>query len=328
MIEKFACAFNLLLVPVQAILDFLRQVVKQQKYRQQQQIGFLILKRIFIAFKEVTVPSSFFLDAEPSPAYIRALKKRMGLLKDLKQTLMKCYQEGVGPKATHAQNVLSLHILKAFGQHMFKDKDCVYQQICGFAKSQFEDVRLLVAKVLPLFSNQESVDDLLYLALLDESKYVRATAVSQLKNTMKIAHNQMLTQILSDSSFKVKRNAVGLIAAVAPLNPMLFHVPIVTFVQQTILSVASSSNPCVCAKISTLLPLIAQSFLKFCPAFIPQVVHVCFSFLDSGANCETPQHDNRRLKIQNVIHRDTSHGGHALISKSQSLLETNRLNTR
>ena len=145
---------------------------------------------------------------------------------------------------------------------------------------------------------------------------------------MKIAHNQMLTQILSESSFKVKRNAVGLIAAVAPLNPMLFHVPIVTFVQQTILSVASSSNPCVCAKISTLLPLIAQSFLKFCPAFIPQVVHVCFSFLDSGANCETPQHDNRRLKTQNVIHRDTSQGGHALISKSQSLTETYRLNTR
>ena len=316
MIEKFACAFNPLLVPVQMILEFLRQVVKQQKYRQQHCVAFLILKKIFVRFKDVSVPPSFFLDAEPSPAYLKALKRRMTLLREVKPTLIKCYHEGVNAKATQTQTVLSLSILKAFGQHLFKDKDEVYHQICGFAKSQHEEVRLLVARILPIFTNPESVDDLLYLALLDESKFVRATAVSQLKKPLKLNHSQMLTQTLSDSSYKVKRNAVTLIASMAPLNPMSFHVPIVSFVQQTILSVASSSNPRVCAKISTLLPLIASSFLKFCPAFIPQVVHVCFSFLDSGAKQNTTVYKNGKIKIQNVIHRDTSHDGHALISKS------------
>ena len=320
MISKFMCAFNPLLVPVQMIIDFLRQVVKQRKYPMQQQLGFVILKKIFGRFKDATVQASFFLDADPSPAYMKALRKRMALFGDLKAALMKYYQEGIGPKATPSQLALSLHILKLFDQHLFKDKDVVYHQISGFTKSQSEEVRLLVAEVLPLFSNQEAIDDLLYLALLDESKFVRAAAVSQLKKQARLAHNDMLTQVLSDPSYKVKRNAIVLIASVAPLNPMLFHVPMVSFVQQVMLAVASSSNPCICARISTLLPLIAEHFLQFCPSFVPQVVHICFSFLGAGLKNETvregKESEKTEVKISHVIHRDMSHDGHALISNN------------
>ncbi|OHT11231.1 PIKK family atypical protein kinase [Tritrichomonas foetus] len=330
LINKFIKQFNTLLVPVQSILDFLKIIVKTPKYRVQQKLAFVILQNIFSEFKDVVVPASFFLDADPSPQYIEALRMRMGLFNELKSTLLKCYTDGIGPKTTKSQNVLSLHILKAFDSHLFMNKEKIFNQVHVFTRSQDEEVRLLVTEVLPLFSNQAALDDLLFLALFDESKNVRASAVEQLQYPSRLAHCEMLPQILDDPSFKVRRNAIPLIAKVAPLNPMLFIVPISSFIQHSILSMASSSNPYECAKISSLMSLIAEHFIPFCPAFIPQVTKICFNFLNISNDVENIFDGNKnqfnknenkndnlnkdKININNVVHRDMSHDGHALIS--------------
>ncbi|OHS99482.1 PIKK family atypical protein kinase [Tritrichomonas foetus] len=273
--------FNPVLIPVSTIVDFLRQVVKYPKFRSQQQFGFTILQTLFKNFKDVTVPASFFLDAEPSPAYVHALRMRMALFNDTKATLLKYFSDGLSQKATQSQIILSLYILKYFDSHLFQNKEQVFSQIRPLRRSPSDEVRLLIAGVLPLFDNQSALDDLLFLALFDSSKIVRAAAVKELRFPLKLAHCDMLPQILSDPSFKVKRNAIPLIASVAPHNPLQFYVPISSLVEYTISSIASSSNLCTCARISTLMPLIAEHFIQFCPAFIPQLTKICFSFLKS-----------------------------------------------
>jgi hypothetical protein len=94
-----------------------------------------------------------------------------------------------------------------------------------------------------------------------------------------LASREVLPQLLSDPLYKVKRAAIPLIASAAPLNHLLFHVPIVNSVQHTLLSLASESNPAVCARISTILPIIAQDFLSFVAPLVPQIEHICFAFL-------------------------------------------------
>lgn len=315
MIDKFMDAFHQLLIPTTTILEFLQQVVKSQKYKSQQKLAFTLVTKILNNWRDVTVSASFFLEAEPCPQFIQALKLRMALFNEVKPKLLVVFNEGLGIKTTQAQNVLSLHILRVFDTHLIKNKDAIYKHIHEFTRSQYEDVRLLVTEVLPLFTGPEALDDLLYMALFDFSKHVRAKAVLQLNQPSQLAHIEMLPQILTDPSYKVRRNAIPIIAAVAPLNPMQFHVPISAFVQHSFLAMASSSNPCICARISTLLPLIAKHFLPFCLAFVPQITKICFSFLESGEKIEQPpNYSSNPVRITDVIHRDMSHDGHALIS--------------
>ena len=333
-IGEFITVFRRISIPSLYIINFLRMVVKTPKYRNQQQNAFRILQTIILLFKDVPITASFFLDAEPSPQYIAALRQKMALFNETKSSLLKYYNEGISPKATQNQVILSLHIIKAFDTHLFNDKDVVFNQIKSYTKSHDEEVRLLVAEVLPLFHNQEALDDLLFLALFDQSKLVRASAVKQLSYPTLLAHCEMLPQVLDDPSYQVKRNGIPIIAQVYEHNPMLVSVHISSFIQHTILSMASASNPCLCARISTLLPLIAEHLLKSFESFVPQVTKICFTFLDRQDNTEqffqivkTSESNNNNksiklpsliakndMKINDIIHRDLSHDGHALIS--------------
>lgn len=346
-INKTISFLNPSLIPIQNIVDFLRTVVKSPKFRSQNNYGFKILKNLFKINRNLTVPASFFLDADLSPSAVHALRMRMALFNDTKNALLKSFNEGLSAKANQNQIILSLHILKSFDSHIFTNKDQIYSQIRHLKRSTSEEIRLLIVEVLPLFDNQSSLDDLLFLALFDSSKQVRAAAVKELKFPTRLAHCDMITQLLSDPSFKVKRNAIPIVASITPYNPIQFYVPISSFVERTIIEMVSSSNPCICARISTVMPLIAQQFIHFCPAFIPQLVKACYLFLKNSFNNENKPKPNKKnsnnnkkdennnnnnniiksvnnnnndddnssgIHLDDVVIKDMSHDGHPLIT--------------
>ena len=216
LINKSVTSFKPQLLPVSTIVDYLKQVIKVPKFKAQHELGFKILQNLFKIFRDLTVPASFFLEAVPSPGYVHALRMRMALFKDTKATLLKYFNEGLSPKSQPSQVILSLHIIKSFDSHLFTNKEQVFTQIRPLRRSPIEEIRLLIVEVLPLFMNTVALDDLLFLALFDPLKSVRSAAVKELKFPTCLAHCEMLTQILNDPSYKVKRNAIPIIAAVAP----------------------------------------------------------------------------------------------------------------
>lgn len=306
LIDDFIATSNSRLIPVNVIIEFLKISMKSPKYKFQQQFIFSILKTIFSIFKDVTVPSSLFLDAEPSVQYLEALRMRIPLLNDLKNTLYKHFSEGLGAKVTKNQALLSLYILKAFGYNLFNDTDSLFTQIRDLTVSRFEEVRCLVSEVLPLFQNQTALDELLVLALFDDSKSVRLSATKQLRFPEKIAHNEEFIQILDDPSLKVQRAAIPIVARVLPLNPLLFINQVSSFVEKSIRFISSSSDPRECARLSSLFPLIAEYFIPHCEAYVPQVVKMCTLFLKQRNNTNLNNENNNNENDYKNDSKETS----------------------
>lgn len=293
------------------VIDFLANTVTEHRYPQICAIAFDSLSYLIDTFPNCIIFSpSFFLNAEPSPQYVCALRKSMRIFSDLKSTLVNKFREGISPRATIDQQILALTIFSQFTSHIFDNIEGVFDTISYLVKSPSTNVRLLMVSILPIFHNKKALDDLLFLALFDTEKSVRAGAVSQLKASH-LEQLQLLSQILTDPSYTVRRNAIKLVAQVAPANPMLFYVPITMLVQQTMISILTTSNPSVCQKISSLLPLIAQHLLSFCPSYIPQVIKVCYTFL-----CPE-KYRTKDSKILSVIQRDMNHDGNLLISNTR-----------
>jgi len=293
-------------LPVQSILEFLCSSIKNSRNVHVSQKAAQTLGFIFNQFSGSSVKPAFFKDIVPSPQLIYALRQRMALFNELKSLLKDWYQEGLLSKSTNNQSILSLTIFKEYGSHIFDNFDYVYEQLSHLSKSPNIVVRLLMVSILNSFRIKKALDDLLYLALFDPEKSVRAAAVCQMTDYAKLSHSEMLPQVLTDPSYKVRRNAIILISKIAPYNPMLFYVPIASFMQHTLLSMSRSSNPCICQRISSLLPLIAQYFVNFCPPLVAQIVKVCYSFLNFG-------NKNESLLIQSVVQRDMNHEQDALI---------------
>ncbi|EAY22804.1 PIKK family atypical protein kinase [Trichomonas vaginalis G3] len=293
------------------IIDFLASTVTEHRYPQICAIAFDSLSYLIDTFENsIRIPASFFLNAEPSPQYVSALRKSMRIFTELKPTIVSKFKEGISPKATIDHQILSLTIFSKFTSHIFDNIENVFDTISYLVKSPSKNVRLLMVTILPIFHNKKALDDLLFLALFDPEKSVRAAAVSQLKASH-LEQLQLLSQILTDPSYTVRRNAIKLVAQVAPSNPMLFYVPITMLVQQTMISILTTSNPSICQKISSLLPLISQHLLNFCPSYIPQVIKVCYTFL-----CPE-KYKNKDSKILSVIQRDMNHDGNLLISNTR-----------
>ena len=297
---------------VPTAIEYLSESVQEKRNPQISGISFDILIEILKQFDNLRIQSSFFLNAEPSMQYMEALKRTMRVFADVRPTLMQKLTEGFSAKANTQQQLLALTIFSKFSKHLYENIEVVFDTIQGFVRSPSEDVRLLVVSILPFFNNRKSSDNLLFLALFDSSKIVRAAAVEQLTHIKHLDQAKMLPQILTDPSYTVRRNAVALIAKVAPFNPMLFYVPITSFVQQTIISMLTTSNPSSCQKISTLLPLIAKHLVTFCPVYIPQIVKVCYTFLNSKI-----KESDEKNKILKVIQRDMCHDNNALITNSR-----------
>ena len=280
------------------IIDFLQESVSDRRQQTIAAISFDILIELINLFDNLKIQPSFFLNSEPSTHYVTALRHTMRVFGDVKPIMLQKFNEGLLPKATINQQILSLTIFCKFAKHLFDNTQIIFEKLQNFVKSKNEEIRLLMANILPVFSNKKASDDLLFLALFDSSKRVRAAAVSQLIHLEHLDQSKMLPQILTDPSYQVRRNAIKLISSVAPLNPMLFYIPITSFVQQTITSILTISNPSACQKLSSLLPLIAEYLIKFCPAYIPQLIKVCYTFLNHPQNEKYSKINEHLLKQQ------------------------------
>lgn len=321
LIDSFIKKLNFYMIPVNFIIDFLKATIKSPKFKPQHQIVFTILKTLFLISRNVSVPSSFFIEAEPSFAYIEALKLRMSIFNDLKPTLLKYFLDGVNPKSTKNQSLISLYIVKTFSSQIIYDKHELFNQITILTASKYEEVRLMTAEVLSLLNIQQSFDELLILALFDESKRVRLSAVKEFRYPHLIAHNEMVTQILNDPSFKIRRIAIPIVAQIIPYNPLLFILPATSFVQHTILSISSTSDPLLCTRISSLFPLIAEYFVPFCQAFIPEIIKTCVLFLDIKRNHSDVQNESQtkqELMFSSEIEKELNYQN-MLNSKSENI---------
>ncbi|EAY11762.1 PIKK family atypical protein kinase [Trichomonas vaginalis G3] len=259
---------------------------------------------------ELKISSQFFLNYEPSISYLNVLSRNPVLVSELKKTLLNYFHIGIQERATVEQTKVSISILNLYGRNLFENLNAVYDDIQKLVNSQNSEIRTLVSSILPFFTDKRALEDCQYLALFDNNPNVRKSAVDQLINFPGAEFCEMIPQVLTDPSYEVKRSAIKVISQLAPKNPMIYYVPITSFVQQNMLSMTTTPDPTVSHDISTLLPHIAKHLLPFCPAFIPQIMKVCYKFLNRRRNKTT-----KSAKLISVLQRDMSQYGSEILTE-------------
>lgn len=244
--------------------------------------------------------STFFTNYEPSLGYLVALSKYPKFPAELKKTLQNSLNLGLSERATIDQIKISISIMNLFWNKLYENPNTIYDEFRKFVEHKNQEIRILISQVLHVFTDVRALQDCQYLALFDKEPSVRAAAVKQLIHFKGVEVCDMIPQVLTDPNFEVKKTAIKLISKLAPKNPMIYFVPITLFVQQTMQTMSSSSDPDATYRISTLLPYIAKHLLPLCPSFIPQIMKVCYKFLNRHHK------ESKQQKLISVLQRDVS----------------------
>lgn len=240
---------------------------------------FKVFCTIMKLFPQQQIPIDIFTNHIPCKNALIALRMRIGLLMEIREPLMKTFHEGLNPKSDFYQQKTSLRIFSTFQNILFERIDEMFPLLRHFGYSQNEKVRRLFAGILHSFSCQEATDEMIKLAIMDESKKVRLCALEQIKAEAFIDKVSPLFHLLTDTSYEIRRVSIPLIASVAKLNPLYIVPQIILFVNSFLVTNVTHSNPARSAKACSLMPLIAEHFVQFEPQFIPNLTWFCVWFL-------------------------------------------------
>lgn len=304
-LKKTICIFKNDKLPINLIINMIVEFSTLQNHKN---LAFLILCKIFKYFPNIQVPNEIFTNGIPCKNSLRALRMRIDILIDIRGFLMNHFRSGIEPQSTYSQQKVSLMIFCTFQRILFEKIDELFSKLRHFAYSPYEKIRLLISGVLHNFSCNEAIDELVRLAMMDDSKHVRLCALKSLKAESFLGKATQLSQLLADPSYSIRRTVIPLIAEAA-LSNSLYTVPtIILFVNSFLSMNISHSNPARSAKACSLLPLIAEHFIKFADQFIPNITWFCLWFLLHGDEIpELPHQDIDPLScidLRKVIHRD------------------------
>lgn len=309
--------------PIETVIAMIQKMVTTPMYNQYQEKVFQVLYYVFDLYPTANVPVSIFLNCPPCKSYVSALRLRTSYLREIREYLMEQFGKGIQQnKSTQEEQEVSILMVKEFEKLLFDDLDPLFEMLRPFTYSCYENIRFLMTDTLPIFNIQDANDELVRLAIMDPSKRVRLRSLQKIKPAMLIRKPDAITQLLADPSYRVRRNAIPLIAESATIHSIYTVPTIVVFVNDYFASNIAHNNPSKSAKTCSILPAIANYFVQFSPPFIPIVTWICLLFLshDKPIHEIDPTIDMGSFKpidIRRVVHRDFTADGFSTSSRIQ-----------
>ncbi|KAK8899019.1 hypothetical protein M9Y10_001315 [Tritrichomonas musculus] len=246
-----------------------------EKYRD---VGFMVLNQMLKLFPDQQLNDVTFKVVEPDLYYIKVLKRQQCFIPMLKAKLIDTFNTGL-KKGIDKNEIISLKILQKFGGSLFEKPQIPFEAVKNLIYSKSEKVRLEMVKTLRCLDLPDSNQALLRMAVFDSSKMIRLNAIHQLDKCHSIAQIEMMTLLLADTSYKVRRTSIPIIWTFARQNPLRPIPMISNFLKQTLISETSPSNSARSAKACSLLPMVAKYLIDDMPSFIPYLIWICVALL-------------------------------------------------
>ena len=280
LIDKFDSQF----IDINYVVKIIQELAINPNSSVDRDAIFECLITIFRKFGKIEeLSADIFLKGELSIKYLEALNIRRDLIdKRIKEILHDTFIEGIQNKSSDQSKVLSLKIYEFFYDMKFIEN--IYDKIFALSRSVCEEVRFSVTSVLPLFKSQKANTDLLNIALFDTSETVRINAIKRLDKE-ELPNSNIIAQLLTDSSYKVKKKAIILISEIAKYNNMLFYPFISNFIRHNIdilQKFRNCQNTELFYKTCSLFPLIAKHLTVYCEHFSDEILKICLTILESS----------------------------------------------
>ena len=285
---------------ISSIIDSVALIVQDSHLLPVHNAAFDALAMLLDKYKNIVVPVSLFTQAPLCQGYLRALSRQRMHIPKLKQILADSFAVFLQKKSKSSDSIMCLQMVSMFGHDIFDELDVIFEMTRYLAFSEDKNVRIEMANTLPIFKNIEANKELLRLAIYDQSKQVRLAALLKLSEE---DSNELIVQLLSDPSYKVRAAAIPRVAAMAKTTPFSIVPTIIDFVHTFIISnICCSRDTKRSAKSSGLLPLIAEHFTPYTQSSVPIIGWVCVHYLLHGD--EFPQAEPvfvRTRKQSNVM---------------------------
>lgn len=261
------------IVPINDIIQLITTSIDKYK-----DIGFKVLNDILKQFPDQQLDRNIFKIVDPDIWYIKVLKRQQSSFSVLRSKLVEVFNSWI-KKESPKHQMIALKILRLFGKSLFKNEQLPYETIKPLFHSKCENIRLEMMKTIRSLDLPTMNTELLRMAVSDPSKAIRLKAILQLDKCKEIIQTELLTYLLADRSYKVRRTALPIVWTLAKHNPLKTIPMISNFLKQILISETPPSNSARSAKACSLLPMIAKHLIADTPSFIPYLTWICVALL-------------------------------------------------
>lgn len=272
-------------VQIQSVIDLVSFLAPNMQYIEYEEQIFDLLLNVLNLYPTTTVQSSIFLKCPPCKKYLQAIRARPSLISDLREYLMEQFAIGIQTRSSLNEQLVSVKMVQLFDTFLFEAGEPLFEIFKPFVRSRYEEVRSSMAKTLAMFKTIESNNELLRMSFMDESKKVRLKALKYLDPSLLVQYSEAVTQLLVDSSFKVRRMALPLISIASKMSITITPL-IVVFMNDFFASNVANSSPSRSAKTCSLLPVIGSCFQQGYEPFMTIITWLCLQFLYQGDEIE------------------------------------------
>ena len=298
-LKRFLAVVDKENLPTPSIIEMVQFMIKTPSFTPLRNFGFGVIYELVKNDGTAVIPVTLFEEAAPCKNYVKALIVSKTRLSSKVRDKLVDFFKTVNQPGTSTED-LSVIILLARGfTSVFGKPDQVLAQISRFVFSNEEFLRYAMVETLLALGTSLAVEELYRLAAYDQSKRVRLAAIQRLSG--RSLPNWLVSSMLYDRSYKVRRLAITAIAETAKENPCEIVPLIILYIENFIETQVSLQDPASCAKHCSLLPAIAKYFISYSPISVKSLALVCVSFLlkDGQWPNVDPGHD-----LRNAVHRD------------------------
>ncbi|KAK8887129.1 hypothetical protein M9Y10_038167 [Tritrichomonas musculus] len=170
------------------------------------------------------------------------------LIPDLKQILF-------DPSANEELRISSIMISRLFVHYFFDDNQSIITSLSAFFTCPHLEIRKEIIKSISLIDADKALDFLIFYALMDPSKEVRAFAIEQIRPSPSLATKMEFFQCLNDPCFRVRRKAIKLTISVLKYNHIELDPLFYQYYNKIAVLLLTSLDSKFCAKVASLFPV-------------------------------------------------------------------------
>jgi len=174
-------------------------------------------------------------------------------------------------------NILkSLKLIRLFDDLVFDYPQDLYKVVIPiYYNTQDEQIACEIVKIVGMFDIHEADEFLINCCLYGQFRSSRIEALSLIKPSESVAISSQISQVLTDSSIKVRQKGVQLISKLFSFNPLDFYSCIVESFYDVISCIKMTKSYKKSSSFSSLLPIYLNLFEPVLRQFIPQIIRFC-----------------------------------------------------
>lgn len=263
------------------IISIIKIYILDESYYEMHESAYQILMSLLKVerFQNKVFPIEYFTKPHISHGLLSALELQPQHHAIMIPILEKVFRKISTKSNDKYESLICIDLVEKFGKMLSIGLDSIFERIKHFCYSEKLEVRLKMTKILSMFKREYSSPELIRLSLYDGNKQVRLSALKQIE---KHEFPLMLSQILSDSSNKVKRAAISLILSFVKNDPYNVKPGIISFINEYLIRDVCSNDVRHSSKSSKLLPDIATHFCQFFAPSIDFIGYLCVKFILHG----------------------------------------------